>query len=83
MNGESAFRTKLKGGITAGLKKGWDGFVWMMKIIIPISLFTDILKNGPNPTTTHKIELLMPPVSVSDERDKPDDFSSVSMRQGR
>jgi len=43
MNGESAFRTKLKGGITAGLKKGWDGFVWMMKIIIPISLFTAIL----------------------------------------
>jgi Fe2+ transport system protein B len=33
----------LKEGTVAGLKKGWDGFVWMMKIIVPISLFTAIL----------------------------------------
>jgi Fe2+ transport system protein B len=33
----------LKKGTVAGLKKGWSGFVWMMKIIIPISLFTAIL----------------------------------------
>jgi hypothetical protein len=26
-----------------GLKKGWNGFVWMMKIILPISLLTVIL----------------------------------------
>ncbi len=32
-----------KEGTVAGLKKGWDGFVWMMKIIVPISLFTAIL----------------------------------------
>ena len=43
MNGETTFRTRLKEGTLAGLKKGWDGFVWMMKIIIPISLFTAIL----------------------------------------
>jgi spore maturation protein SpmB len=43
MVGENAFRTRLKEGTIAGLKKGWDGFVWMMKIIIPISLFTAIL----------------------------------------
>jgi Fe2+ transport system protein B len=43
MNGGNAFRTRLKEGTIAGLKKGWDGFVWMMKIIVPISLFTAIL----------------------------------------
>ena len=42
MNGENAFWTRLKEGTIAGLKKGWDGFVWMMKIIVPISLFTAI-----------------------------------------
>jgi spore maturation protein SpmB len=36
-------RTLLREGIVAGLKKGWSGFVWMMKIIVPISLFTAIL----------------------------------------
>ena len=43
MDGGNAFRTRLKEGTVAGLKKGWDGFVWMMKIIVPISLFTAIL----------------------------------------
>ena len=42
MNGENAFWTRLKEGTIAGLKKGWDGFVWMMKIIVPISLCTAI-----------------------------------------
>ncbi len=36
-------QTLLREGIVAGLKKGWSGFVWMMKIIVPISLFTVIL----------------------------------------
>jgi len=43
MNGEKDKRALLKEGTVAGLKKGWDGFVWMMKIIVPISLFTAIL----------------------------------------
>ncbi|MBU0652326.1 MAG: nucleoside recognition domain-containing protein [Proteobacteria bacterium] len=43
MNGENGYRTRLKEGTIAGLKKGWDGFVWMMKIIVPISLCTAIL----------------------------------------
>lgn len=37
------YRILLKAGTVAGLKKGWSGFMWMMKIIIPISLFTAIL----------------------------------------
>lgn len=43
MNGEKGFRARLAGGILAGLKKGWGGFVWMMKIIVPISLCTAII----------------------------------------
>ena len=43
MNRKSDYRTLLKKGIVAGLKRGWSGFVWMMKIIVPISLFTAIL----------------------------------------
>lgn len=30
----------LKEGFLSGIHKGWDGFVWMMKILVPISLFT-------------------------------------------
>ena len=43
MNGEKDKRTLLKEGTVAGLKKGLDGFVWTMKIIVPISLFTALL----------------------------------------
>jgi len=43
MNEEAPFRKKLKEGVTAGLIKGWNGFIWMMKIVVPISLFTAIL----------------------------------------
>jgi hypothetical protein len=37
------FRPQLKKGTIAGLKKGWNGFLWIMKIIIPISFMTSIL----------------------------------------
>ena len=43
MTEEKDYRRLLKEGSVAGLKKGWSGFVWMMKIIVPISLFTAIL----------------------------------------
>ncbi len=43
MTEDRDYRMLLKTGIKAGLKRGWSGFVWMMKIIIPISLFTAIL----------------------------------------
>jgi hypothetical protein len=36
-------RDKLKIGLQNGLKKGWSGFLWMMKIIIPISFLTAVL----------------------------------------
>jgi spore maturation protein SpmB len=37
------WRMRLKAGALAGLRKGWDGFVWMMKIVLPVSLFTALL----------------------------------------
>lgn len=43
MTEKKDYRRLVKEGIVAGLKKGWSGFLWMMKIIVPISLFTAIL----------------------------------------
>ena len=34
---------KLRLSLTSGLAKGWNGFVWMLKIIVPISLLTSLL----------------------------------------
>ncbi len=37
-------REKLaKEGLFTGIRKGWAGFVWMMKILVPVSLFTAML----------------------------------------
>lgn len=32
-----------KSGLRVGLKKGWDGFLWIMKIVLPISFITALL----------------------------------------
>ena len=34
---------KLKRSLTVGIGKGWRGFVWMMKIIVPVSFLTALL----------------------------------------
>ena len=34
---------KLRNSARAGVKKGWKGFIWMFKIIVPISFFTALL----------------------------------------
>jgi Fe2+ transport system protein B len=39
----TTMRHQLKTAIGSGLNKGWHGYIWMMKIIIPISLLTAIL----------------------------------------
>jgi hypothetical protein len=53
------FRPQLKKGTIAGLKKGWNGFLWMMKIIIPISLMTSILDwSG----LMHRLDFLLKPL---------------------
>ncbi len=33
----------MRAGLKRGVKKGFEGFIWMMKIVIPISLLTSIL----------------------------------------
>jgi hypothetical protein len=40
----SAFRTQLKTGLRTGIKKGWSSFVWICKIIIPISFLAALLQ---------------------------------------
>jgi len=40
----SDFRTQLKCGLSAGGKKGWSSFVWMCKIIVPVSFFVALLQ---------------------------------------
>ncbi len=37
------FKYKLNVALMTGIRKGWDGFVWMMKILIPVSFFTLLL----------------------------------------
>ena len=59
MSGKMDFRPQLKKGTIAGLKKGWNGFLWMMKIIIPISLITSILNwSG----LMHRLDFLLKPL---------------------
>jgi Fe2+ transport system protein B len=35
--------SKFSLSLTSGLAKGWSGFVWMLKILVPISLLTSLL----------------------------------------
>ena len=36
-------RSLLQEGLFAGIRKGWNGFVWMIKILVPVSLLTALL----------------------------------------
>lgn len=37
------FFPRFQKGITTGLKKGWGGLVWLLKILVPVSFFTALL----------------------------------------
>ena len=37
-------RDKARYSVKGGVRKGWDGFVWMAKIIIPVSFLTALLE---------------------------------------
>ncbi|MFC1940284.1 nucleoside recognition domain-containing protein [Chloroflexota bacterium] len=39
-----SFQTQLKIGVLAGAKKGWNSFIWMGKIVIPVSLLVTLLQ---------------------------------------
>jgi hypothetical protein len=52
-------RDLLKKGFISGIHMGWHGFVWMLKILIPISLLTTLLEwSG----VVHWINFLIEPV---------------------
>ena len=36
-------RAKLKEGFLNGLKRGWSAFLWLMKIVVPMSFLTAVL----------------------------------------
>ena len=38
------YKTELKGALFAGVRKGWGNFVWICKIIIPVSLLVALLQ---------------------------------------
>ncbi|MFC1948558.1 nucleoside recognition domain-containing protein [Chloroflexota bacterium] len=38
------FRTKLKNGLSEGVKRGWSSFLWMAKIVLPMSLLITLLQ---------------------------------------
>jgi spore maturation protein SpmB len=37
------FQERIKTGVCAGIRKGWGAFLWMIKILVPISLLTTVL----------------------------------------
>ena len=39
----SPMRSLLQQGLFAGIRRGWNGFVWMIKILVPISFLTALL----------------------------------------
>ena len=53
------FFPKFKSGIRQGLIKGWKGFVWLLKILIPISFATALLVNF---GIIYKLDFLLTPV---------------------
>jgi hypothetical protein len=42
----SEFRAQLKTGIRTGIKKGWSSFVWICKIIVPVSFVAALIQWG-------------------------------------
>lgn len=40
----SEFRSQLKTGLRTGIKKGWSSFVWIIKIIVPVSFLAALLQ---------------------------------------
>ena len=40
----SEFRIQLKAGLLTGIKKGWSNFLWICKIIVPVSFLAALLQ---------------------------------------
>ena len=39
-----SYRQEIQSGFSAGVKKGWDGFTWILKILVPVSFATLIIE---------------------------------------
>ncbi|MFO7910859.1 MAG: nucleoside recognition domain-containing protein [Desulfotignum sp.] len=50
---------QLGSGMQTGLKKGWSGFIWLLKIIIPVSFVTGLLVYF---GLVYKLDFLLTPV---------------------
>lgn len=53
------FKEKLVLGTRSGIDKGWSGFVWLLKILIPISFLTVLLEYS---GWLNRIEFILSPV---------------------
>jgi spore maturation protein SpmB len=52
-------KTLWKSGLRTGLRKGWNGFLWIMKIVLPVSFLTALLAwSG----WLHRLDFLLAPV---------------------
>ena len=40
----SDFKAKLRGGFLAGVRKGWGSFLWICKIVVPVSFLVALLQ---------------------------------------
>ncbi len=50
---------RIKSGVKQGLKKGWNGLLWLLKIIVPISFVTTVLVNY---GLIYKLDFILTPV---------------------
>lgn len=50
---------RIKSGTQEGITKGWQGFVWLLKIVVPISLITTILVNY---GLIYKLDFILTPI---------------------
>jgi len=59
MGMNTSFSHKMKASAKAGLQKGWSGYVWMLKIIVPISFVTFLIDAV---GLIHRMDFVLTPV---------------------
>ena len=57
-NNETTAR-RVQTSVTAGLKKGWSGLLWLLKILVPISFFTALMVHF---NLLHHLDFLLEPL---------------------
>ena len=54
-----SFFPRVQTGTKAGLKKGWSGLIWLLKILVPISFLTALLVHF---GIIYRLDFLLTPV---------------------